>query len=178
MGWWWRAICWRAACSRTRRNCPSSSDCKWGTAAVFPLWGCGGGSKPHPPGHLQHAPDTGRAPWMFVPIMSDADPYNHCPPENEQQEQSGPDPGQDSDDAPPPSKAGVHTYRFCILCEQTVYRFKRWLYQGNTSLGGETLLIPKWYTLHSFRFLQLDIMLPSGWVIWHKSSFAHSAAFI
>lgn len=46
---------------------------------------------------------------MFAPIMSDAESYNHCPPENEQQEQSGPNSGQDSDGAPPPSKAGVHT---------------------------------------------------------------------
>ena len=57
---------------------------------------------------------------MFAPIMSDAESYNHCPPENEQQEQSGPNSGQDSDGAPPPSKAGVHTsdFVYCVrrLC--------------------------------------------------------------
>ena len=82
-----------------------------GDNSSAPFAGLGGSSKPHPPGHLQHAPGSGRAPWLFAPIMSDAQPYNRCPPENEQ---SGPDPGQDSDAAPPPSKAGVHTDRFCI----------------------------------------------------------------
>ena len=51
----------------------------------------------------------------------------------------------------PPSKAGVHTYRVQISCKWIGYiDSKKDYIQGNTFYGGKTLLIPKWYTLHSF----------------------------
>lgn len=70
---------------------------------------------------------------MFAPIMSDADPYDHCPPprQNEQEERSGPDPGQDSDDAPPPLKleSTPTDFVYCVsrLCidSQGLQKFPR-----------------------------------------------------